>query len=114
MTLSFDPDTLALDARHFIGGAAVAGAPGMALYRPSDGAGLADAPVAGAEVVDRAVETAQRALRSSGWGSVPPRDRTRAMHAGPTSSRPTRRPSPGSRRSARPAPSASSRPATSR
>ena len=48
---------------------------------PSDGVALADAPVAGAEIVDRAVETAQRALRSSGWGSAPPRDRTRALHA---------------------------------
>ena len=80
MTLSFDPDTLALDARHHIGGTAVTGAPGMALYRPSDGAALADAPIAGAEIVDRAVETAQRALRSSGWGTSPPRERTRALH----------------------------------
>ena len=81
MTLSFDLDTLALDARHFIGGGAVAGAFGMALHRPSDGVALAEAPIAGAEIVDRAVETAQRALRSSGWGAAPPRDRTRAMHA---------------------------------
>ena len=81
MTLSFDPDTLALDARHFIGGGAVAGAFGMALHRPSDRVALAEAPIAGAEIVDRAVETAQRALRSFGWGAAPPRDRTRAMHA---------------------------------
>ena len=47
---------------------------------PSDGAALADAPVAGVEIVDRAVETAQRALRSSGWGTSPPRERTRALH----------------------------------
>ena len=70
MTLSFDPDTLALDARHFIGGAAVAGAAGMALTaRASDGARPRRArPTAGAEIVDRAVETAQRALRSSRLG----------------------------------------------
>ena len=80
MTLSFDPDTFALAACHFIGGAAVTGTPGMALRRPSDGAALADAPVAGVEIVDRAVETAQRALRSSGWGTSPPRERTRALH----------------------------------
>ena len=80
MTLSFDPDTFALAACHFIGGAAVTGTPGMALRRPSDGAALADAPVAGVEIVDRAVETAQRALRSSGWGTAPPRERTRALH----------------------------------
>jgi aldehyde dehydrogenase (NAD+) len=81
MTLSFDPDTLALEARHFIGWAAVTGAPGMALYRLSDGAALADAPVAGADVVDLAVETARAALSSSGWGTAAPRERTRAMHA---------------------------------
>jgi aldehyde dehydrogenase (NAD+) len=80
MTLSFDPDTFALAACHFIGGAAVTETPGMALRRPSDGAALADAPVAGVEIVDRAVETAQRALRSSGWGTSPPRERTRALH----------------------------------
>ena len=80
MTLSFDPDTFAPAARHFIGGAAVTETPGMALRRPSDGAALADAPVAGVEIVDRAVETAQRALRSSGWGTSPPRERTRALH----------------------------------
>ena len=54
MTPSFDPDTLALHVRHFIGGSVVTGAPDMALYRPSDGAALADAPVAGPEMVDRA------------------------------------------------------------
>ena len=80
MTLSFDPDTFALAACHFIGGAAVTETPGMALRRPSDGAALADTPVAGVEIVDRAVETAQRALRSSGWGTSPPRERTRALH----------------------------------
>jgi len=80
MTLSFDPDILTLDARHHIGGTAVTGAPGMALYRPSDGAVLTDSPVAGAEIVDQVVETARAALRRSGWGAAPPRDRTRAMH----------------------------------
>ena len=69
--LPFDPDTFALAACHFIGGAAVTSAPGMALRRPSDGAVLVDAPIADAEIVDRAVETAQRALRSSGWGAGP-------------------------------------------
>ena len=51
----------------------------MALCRPSDGAVLVDAPIADTEIVDRAVETAQRALRSSGWRSAPPRERTRAL-----------------------------------
>ena len=53
----------------------------MALRRPSDRVALAEAPTAGAEIVDRAVETTQRALRSLGWGAAPLRYRTRAMHA---------------------------------
>jgi aldehyde dehydrogenase (NAD+) len=81
MTLSFDPDTLALDAGHFIGGGAVAGAFGMALRRPSDRGAFVEAPTAGAEIVDRAVETTQRALRSLGWDAAPSRYRTCAMHA---------------------------------
>ena len=105
MTLSFDPDTFALAACHFIGGAAVTETPGMALRRPSDGAALADTPVAGVAIVDRAVETAQRALRSSGWGTCAA---ARAHPRPPPLGRPYRgrggRPSPGSR------PSASTRP----
>ena len=46
MTLSFDPDTLALDARHFIG-AARSGRRRHGLRRPSDRVALAGHPTYG-------------------------------------------------------------------
>ncbi len=81
MTLSFDPDAVEFPRGHFIGGAFVPAAPAMTLRRPSDGAAFADCPVGDAETVGRAVEAAQAALRTSGWGGCAPRDRTRALHA---------------------------------
>ncbi len=79
MTLAFHPDTVALDPRHFIAGARVADAPALAVIRPSDGQAARDIPVAGAEMVDRAVSAARAAQAGSGWATCPPRDRTRAM-----------------------------------
>lgn len=79
MTLSFDPDSLSLPRAHFIGGAYVPAAEGMTLHRPSDGQAFADCPVAGAALVDQAVQTARTALATSGWGSVRPRERTRVL-----------------------------------
>ncbi|MCU0905915.1 MAG: aldehyde dehydrogenase family protein [Rhodobacteraceae bacterium] len=80
MTLAFDPDALPLDAHHFIAGARVADAPAMVLTRPSDGQAACAAPVAGADLVDRAVAAARQAQATSGWATCPPRDRTRALH----------------------------------
>lgn len=80
MTLSFDPDTVDLPRGHFIGGRLVPAGEGLTLHRPSDAAPYADCPVAGADLVDQAVHTAQRALRDSGWGGLRPRERTRVMH----------------------------------
>lgn len=80
MTLAFDPDSLALDSRHLIGGGRVADAPGLSVIRPSDGCVAGEIPVAGADVVDRAVQAARAAQSGSGWGTCPPRDRTRALH----------------------------------
>ncbi len=80
MTLSFDPEAVDLPSGHFIGGELVTANGRIGLRRPSDGADYADCPIAEPDVVDRAVETAQKALASSGWGSCIPRDRTRAMH----------------------------------
>lgn len=79
MTLAFDPDTVALDPRHFIAGARVGDVPAMPLIRPSDGTMACEVPLAGAEMVDRAVAAARRAQADSGWATCAPRDRTRAM-----------------------------------
>ncbi|NTF34000.1 aldehyde dehydrogenase family protein [Rhizobium skierniewicense] len=80
MTLSFDPDAISLPHYHFIGGETVAASEGIAMYRPSDGAAFGDCPVAGPDLVDQAVQTAKKALKTSNWGGLRPRDRTRAMH----------------------------------
>lgn len=80
MSLCFDPDAIAWPRMHFIGGARVPAGDGMALHRPSDGAGFADCPVAGPDLVDRAVEAARTALRSSGWAKAEPWARKQALH----------------------------------
>ncbi|MBD3844387.1 aldehyde dehydrogenase family protein [Bosea sp. SSUT16] len=80
MSLSFDPATIDLPRAHFIGGERVPATGGIALHRPSDGVAFADCPVAEADLVDRAVEAAKRALKTSGWGIVRPRERVNALH----------------------------------
>jgi len=80
MSLSFDPDALDLPKGHFIGGSYRPAPEAMTLHRPSDGAAFAGLPIAGADLVDEAVCTATAALKSSGWGSCQPRERTRALH----------------------------------
>jgi aldehyde dehydrogenase (NAD+) len=80
VSLSFDPATIDLPRAHFIGGERVRATGGIALHRPSDGVAFADCPVAEAELVDRAVEAAKRALKTSGWGTVRPRERVNALH----------------------------------
>ncbi len=80
MTLAFSPETLALDARHLIGGVRQADILRLPVVRPSDGVTAAEIPVADAGLVDAAVAAAKAALQSSGWARAVPRDRTRAMH----------------------------------
>lgn len=80
MSLSFDPDKVALPRGHFIGETFRPAPDAMTLQRPSDGRAYAGLPVAGADLVDEAVAVAGAALASSGWGAGQPRDRTRAMH----------------------------------
>ena len=76
MTLSFDPDSLSLPIGHFMGGSLIP-APGVIpMHRPSDAKAYADCPIADADLVDRAVETAKAALKASNWGGVRPRERT--------------------------------------
>ncbi|MDX0451056.1 aldehyde dehydrogenase family protein [Sinorhizobium medicae] len=76
MTLSFDPDTLPLPVGHFIGGRLVPAEGVIDMHRPSDGKSYAGCPLADEVLVDRAVETARKALKASNWGGVRPRERT--------------------------------------
>ncbi|WP_457151155.1 aldehyde dehydrogenase family protein [Mesorhizobium sp. P5_C1] len=81
MGLSFDPDTVSLPVGHFIGGELIAAEGAIEMRRPSDGKAYAVSPVAGVEMVDRAVAGAKAALKTSNWGGVRPRERTRALQA---------------------------------
>lgn len=80
MSLSFDPDSLALPMGHFIGDRLVAAKGAIAMHRPSDGKAYADCPVADADLVDKAVQTAKTALKQSNWGGIRPRERLKALH----------------------------------
>jgi len=80
MTLSFDPETLELPFYHHIGGERVEASGGVEMRRPSDGKAYGDCPVADEALVDRAVQTAKAALKSSGWADARPRERLDAMH----------------------------------
>ncbi|PDT82398.1 aldehyde dehydrogenase family protein [Sinorhizobium sp. BJ1] len=79
MTLTFNPDTFELPSGHFIGGRYVPASGRLAMHRPSDGAAFAECPVAGEDLVDRAVANARQALKESGWSGLRPRERTRAL-----------------------------------
>lgn len=81
MSLSFNPDTLALPIGHFIGGKLIEARDGLDMHRPSDGKAYAHCPVADAELVNRAVENAKAALKSSNWGGIRPRERTKTLQA---------------------------------
>jgi aldehyde dehydrogenase (NAD+) len=80
MSLSFDPDSLALPMGHFIGERLVPAKGVLPMRRPSDGKVYADCPVADAELVDQAVDTAKRALKTSNWGGIRPRERLKVLH----------------------------------
>jgi aldehyde dehydrogenase (NAD+) len=79
MSLSFDPASISFRSGHFIGGSFVEDAPVLTMHRPSDGVEFAGCPVADAATVDRAVSTARKAQRESGWATCRPRDRTNAL-----------------------------------
>lgn len=80
MTLSFDPDRIALPLGHVIDGQMIAAEGVLPMQRPSDAADYAACPQADAAMVDRAVQSARRA-QAAGWGAATPRDRTRALCA---------------------------------
>jgi len=78
---TFDPDLISVPSGHFIGGKLLAGSAGEALevLRPSDGRAYAALPLGDAEWVDRAVQNAWAAWRSSDWAGRPPRERARVL-----------------------------------
>ena len=75
----FAPDSVAFATGHYIGGEVVQAGERIAVTRPSDGATYADLPIAGADIIDRAVTNATKAVAASGWATQPPRERARAM-----------------------------------
>ncbi|MBR1132057.1 aldehyde dehydrogenase family protein [Bradyrhizobium iriomotense] len=79
MSLSFDPDRIQLPIGHFIGDRLLESPGLLPLHRPSDGAFYAECPVASAETVDEAVQTARKALKTSNWGGVRPRERASVL-----------------------------------
>ncbi|MDR6819855.1 aldehyde dehydrogenase (NAD+) [Neorhizobium sp. 2083] len=80
MSLSFDPDSLSFPTGHFIGGKFETADGVIPMHRPSDGKAYADCPVADADLVDQAVQTAKKALKDSNWGGIRPRERLKALH----------------------------------
>ena len=81
MSLSFNPDTVALPIGHFIGERLVAAKPVIDMHRPSDAKLHGGCPLAEEKLVDEAVEVARRALEESNWAGVRPRERTKALQA---------------------------------
>jgi aldehyde dehydrogenase (NAD+) len=77
---TFDPVALRPRAGHYIGGEWLEGRGAIEVRRPSDNRAYADLPDAGAEMVDRAVDVAQRALNKSDWSKRAPRERAKALH----------------------------------
>ncbi len=75
----FDPDRVAVRSAHFIGGQYVDGSPGMDVRRPSDGRVYAGVPLADADLVDRAVQDAWHAWKTSDWACSAPRERARVL-----------------------------------
>ncbi|GAB6852090.1 aldehyde dehydrogenase family protein [Paraburkholderia kururiensis] len=76
---SFDPALVSVRSAHFIGGRYVSGPAALDVARPSDGAVYADLPIASADEVDRAVENAWQAFRTSDWARRAPRERARVL-----------------------------------
>ena len=77
---SFDPAKIVVRSGHFIGGEYVdAGARRIDVARPSDGVVYASVPLADAEMIDRAVDNAWTAFRTSGWARMAPRERARIL-----------------------------------
>jgi len=81
MSLSFDPDAVCLPVGHFIGERLVTAKGVIDMHRPSDAKPYAGCPLAGEDLVDEAVAVAKKALSTSNWAGVRPRERTKALQA---------------------------------
>lgn len=81
MSLDFDPNTIALPAGHFIGGAFL-DLPGeeVEVVRPSDHQPMGAIRDGGEAAVERAVAAAKTALATSRWGKVSPLERAKVLH----------------------------------
>ncbi len=75
----FDPASVQPQGYHFIHGQRVNGSNPITVYRPSDNVAYAEIPDADADMVNRAVESAQQALKDSGWATRAPRERARVL-----------------------------------
>ncbi|MFE3838764.1 aldehyde dehydrogenase family protein [Pseudogemmobacter sonorensis] len=80
MSLSFNPDTVAVPRGHHIGGKFVE-LPGeeITVLRPSDEKPMGPITDGGAAAVEMAVAAAQSALKSSGWAAMNPRERAKIL-----------------------------------
>ena len=84
MNLSFDPDAVPLPIGHFIGGELIVAEGAIEMRRPSDGTAYTACPIAGPEVIDRAVDSAKAALKSSNWAMFGRANGRRHSRPGPT------------------------------
>ena len=76
----FDPNEVDVREAHFIHGRFVEEGVGeLPVERPSDGQVHAAVPVAGADLVDQAVQDAARAFKTSDWSRCAPRERARIL-----------------------------------
>ncbi|WP_099554632.1 aldehyde dehydrogenase family protein [Hartmannibacter diazotrophicus] len=80
MSLNFDPNGLTLPFGHLIDGERVAaGGAEIPVARPSDGREVGRIHAADADLVDRAVQAAHRAFRTSGWAEADPLERAAVL-----------------------------------
>jgi aldehyde dehydrogenase (NAD+) len=78
--IDFDPDELAFSSGHFIDGEFLRDTgPVIDVFRPSDGRRAGGVQDGDANIVDRAVQSALRAYRHSGWATQPPRARAKTL-----------------------------------
>lgn len=77
---SFDPNSIRIQQAHYINGHYVQQSQNtIDVVRPSDGTAYAALPIASADLVDEAVETAWRVQKTSDWATRPPRERARVL-----------------------------------
>ncbi|PVB62312.1 aldehyde dehydrogenase family protein [Labrenzia sp. 011] len=80
MSNDFNPDNVGLTAAHLIGGERITTGDDLAVHRPSDGLATKPIPAADEETVHRAVESSEKAFRTSGWAQASPMDRAAVLH----------------------------------